>query len=132
NADKEGKAIKSSFAGQTVTANDILVKYTWTGDVTLDGKVDLADYFLVDAGFITQATGYRNGDLNLDGKVDLADYFLIDAAFISQTGPLSAQESPVAAAENETEDGIVLKAQATKPQETTTVLQQLFSIKPVL
>ncbi|HEX2971353.1 MAG TPA: FG-GAP-like repeat-containing protein [Tepidisphaeraceae bacterium] len=93
NADaKTGSAILSNFGGQAVTANDILVKYTWNGDVNLDGKVDLADYFLVDSGFIKQTGGYRNGDLNLDGKVDLADYFLIDSAFIGQRGILKAQE----------------------------------------
>ncbi|HEX2973701.1 MAG TPA: hypothetical protein VHP11_15305, partial [Tepidisphaeraceae bacterium] len=132
NADKEGKAIKSSFAGQPVTANDILVKYTWNGDVTLDGKVDLADYFLVDAGFITQATGYRNGDLTLDGKVDLADYFLIDSAFISQNASLSAQESPVAVAEDEAEVVTMKAVVAVAKDESPSILQQLFSAKPVL
>ncbi|HEX2972584.1 MAG TPA: CAP domain-containing protein [Tepidisphaeraceae bacterium] len=83
----DGKgALFTQFDGEEVDVNSILVKYTWNGDVTLDGKVDLADYFLVDSGFITQKGGYRNGDLNFDGKVDLADYFLIDSAFIGQTG----------------------------------------------
>ncbi|HEX2971037.1 MAG TPA: autotransporter-associated beta strand repeat-containing protein [Tepidisphaeraceae bacterium] len=85
----DGKgALFTSFHGETVDVNSILIQYTWNGDVTLDGKVDLADYFLVDAGFITQKGGYRNGDLNYDGRVDISDYFLIDSAFIAQTGPL--------------------------------------------
>ncbi|HEX2972886.1 MAG TPA: VCBS repeat-containing protein [Tepidisphaeraceae bacterium] len=55
NADaKTDSAILSNFGGQAVTANDILVKYTWNGDVNLDGKVDLADYFLIDSAFIGQ------------------------------------------------------------------------------
>ncbi|HEX2971622.1 MAG TPA: CAP domain-containing protein [Tepidisphaeraceae bacterium] len=78
----------TQFNGEDVDVNSILVKYTWNGDVTLDGKVDIADYFLVDSGFISQKGGYRNGDLNFDGKVDIADYFLIDSAFIGQTGVL--------------------------------------------
>ncbi|HEX2971171.1 MAG TPA: hypothetical protein VHP11_02490, partial [Tepidisphaeraceae bacterium] len=106
NADGSKSAILSNFSGQAVTANDILVKYTWNGDVDLNGKVDLADYFLVDAGFIKQTGGYRNGDLDLNGKVGLADYFLIDAAFIGQDA--------------------VLATKAPSP------LQQLFSVKPVL
>ncbi|HEX2971448.1 MAG TPA: hypothetical protein VHP11_03905, partial [Tepidisphaeraceae bacterium] len=90
NADGSKSAILSNFSGQAVTANDILVKYTWNGDVDLNGKVDLADYFLVDAGFIKQTGGYRNGDLDFSGKVDLADYFLIDSAFIAQRGTLAS------------------------------------------
>ncbi|HEX2974249.1 MAG TPA: hypothetical protein VHP11_18080, partial [Tepidisphaeraceae bacterium] len=83
-----GQPIFSTFDGLPTDANDILIKYTWNGDVNLDGKVDLADYFLVDSGFIQQAGGYRNGDLDLNGKVDLADYFLIDSAFIAQNSVL--------------------------------------------
>ncbi|HEX2972209.1 MAG TPA: hypothetical protein VHP11_07740, partial [Tepidisphaeraceae bacterium] len=54
NADGSKSAILSNFSGQAVTANDILIKYTWNGDVDLNGKVDLADYFLIDAAFIGQ------------------------------------------------------------------------------
>jgi hypothetical protein len=96
----------TTFDGRAVGINDILVKYTWNGDVNLDGAVDAADYFLVDSGFLTQEGQYRNGDLNLDGKVDAADYFLVDSAFIAQTGALAAKRvSP---------------------------LQELFSTKPLL
>ncbi|MGE5608516.1 MAG: hypothetical protein ACM359_04635, partial [Bacillota bacterium] len=104
--EKDGKPVFSTFAGQPVTENDILVKYTWNGDVNLDGMVDGDDYFLVDGGFISQLHGYQNGDVNFDGVVDGDDYFLIDSAFITQTGV------PVAR-----------KASATQP---------LFSTKPVL
>ncbi|HEX2974248.1 MAG TPA: SdrD B-like domain-containing protein [Tepidisphaeraceae bacterium] len=111
NDNGHGQPIFTTFQGQSVGVNDILIKYTWNGDVNLDGKVDLADYFLVDSGFIKQTGGYRNGDLNFDKKVDLADYFLIDSAFIAQTGTLAVQETP------EPVDG---------------VLKQLFSVKPLL
>jgi hypothetical protein len=87
--DNGGKAILTSFAGEAVGANDILVKYTWNGDANLDGVIDAADYFLADSGFITQVGGYRNGDFNFDGAVDAGDYFLIDSAFIAQTGVLA-------------------------------------------
>ncbi|HEX2971631.1 MAG TPA: dockerin type I repeat-containing protein [Tepidisphaeraceae bacterium] len=93
NDDGRGHAIWPT-SGVPDNLNAVFVMYTWNGDVTLDGKVDLADYFLVDAGFITQKGGYRNGDLNYDGKVDLADYFLIDSAFIGQTGVLSTAPVP--------------------------------------
>ncbi|MGE5611815.1 MAG: hypothetical protein ACM359_21385, partial [Bacillota bacterium] len=84
-----GQPILTSFAGQSVDVSDVLVKYTWNGDVNLDGVLNGDDYFLVDSGFLTQAGGYQNGDLNFDGKVDGDDYFLIDSAFIAQSGVLN-------------------------------------------
>src|SRR5262249_34914711 len=77
-----------TFAGQSVDSNCILVKYTYDGDMDLNGKVDGADYFLIDNGFLNQFTGYRNGDLDYNGKIDGADYFLIDNAFLNQGGTL--------------------------------------------
>ncbi|HEX2971268.1 MAG TPA: dockerin type I repeat-containing protein, partial [Tepidisphaeraceae bacterium] len=73
----------------------VLVLYTWDGDVNCDGKVDIVDYFRVDAGFINQKPGYENGDLNYDGKVNIADYALIDSAFISQRASRSVLAAPV-------------------------------------
>ncbi|HEX2973839.1 MAG TPA: SdrD B-like domain-containing protein [Tepidisphaeraceae bacterium] len=121
------RAMKHTGLAILLNENDILVKYTWDGDVNLDGKVDLADYFLVDAGFIKQTGGYRNGDLDLNGKVDLADYFLIDAAFIGQTGPLLASNpQPMAL-----RDGGTVQSPA-REAKSDSVLSQLFSTKPVL
>jgi len=103
------------FDGVDVSVNDILVKYSWNGDVNLDGVVNADDYFRVDTGFITQAGGYQNGDLNYDGVVNADDYFLIDSAFLSQTGPLATNpqpaETPVGeAAEESGDDTLVLRA----------------------
>ncbi|MGE5612150.1 MAG: hypothetical protein ACM359_23080, partial [Bacillota bacterium] len=69
----------------TISGDSILVKHTWIGDVTCDGKLDGDDYFLIDSGFISKKNGYCNGDLNFDGVVDGDDYFLVDSAFIGQT-----------------------------------------------
>ncbi|MGE5611197.1 MAG: cohesin domain-containing protein [Bacillota bacterium] len=110
--DAGGEAILNSFDGQTVGINDILVKYTWNGDVDLNGVVDGDDYFLIDAGFISKLDQYRNGDIDLNGVIDGDDYFLVDAAFISQGAPLAAVPGNASPA--------------------NLVLQQLFSIKPVL
>ncbi|HEX2972673.1 MAG TPA: Ig-like domain-containing protein, partial [Tepidisphaeraceae bacterium] len=79
-----GTPIFNTIAGVNVGVNDIVVKYALNGDTNLDGKINLADYFRIDCGFIGQLSFYAHGDLNFDGKVDLADYFLIDAAFITQ------------------------------------------------
>jgi hypothetical protein len=85
-----GLLLDKPLLGLAVILRDdtILVKQTWNGDVNLDGKVDIDDYFLIDSGFITKIGGYRNGDLNFDGKVDIDDYFLVDSAFVGQNSPV--------------------------------------------
>jgi hypothetical protein len=90
-----GTPVYTSFGGQTVDANTILVRYTWNGDVDLNGKIDADDYFRVDNGFAAGLAGYRNGDLDFNGHVDADDYFLLDNAFAGQSGVLG---SPLIAA----------------------------------
>ncbi len=81
--------------------NSILVKYTWNGDMDMNGKVDADDYFLMDSGFLSGGAlkGYRNGDLDYNGTVqrgivDADDYFLIDSAFLGQNQVL-ARSAPI-------------------------------------
>jgi hypothetical protein len=64
--------------------NIILVKYTWIGDINLDGSLNLNDYFAIDTGYLGQGRAYTNGDVNYDGVVNLNDYFLIDSAYLGQ------------------------------------------------
>ncbi len=74
------------FHGATPAATDVLVKYTYYGDVNFDGFVDGLDYIFVDNGFLTHSTGWANGDVNYDGFVDGLDYIFIDNAFLAH-GP---------------------------------------------
>ncbi|MGE5612479.1 MAG: hypothetical protein ACM359_24740, partial [Bacillota bacterium] len=123
--EKDGKPILGTFAGQSVGTNDILVKYTWNGDVTFDGKVNGDDYFLIDSGFLTRSHGYRNGDINYDGVIDGDDYFLVDSAFITQSSPAIALASA---------DSLLL-SQPNVAKDTTRIespLAQLFSTTPLL
>ncbi|HEX2972980.1 MAG TPA: dockerin type I domain-containing protein, partial [Tepidisphaeraceae bacterium] len=94
NNDGNDSPLIPQIDGLPLQLNDTLIRCSWAGDVNLDGKVDLADYFHIDAGFITQKSGYANGDLNYDGKINLADYFLVDSAFISQNAVLSGTRAP--------------------------------------
>ena len=43
---------------------EILVKYTYNGDATVDGRINSDDYFRIDAGFLAQPPnpGFRDGD----------------------------------------------------------------------
>ncbi len=78
--------LMTSFDSQAVTSTDVLVKYTYVGDANLDGVVNGSDYTLIDNGFNSHLTGWRNGDFNYDGVVNGDDYTLIDNAFNTQ-GP---------------------------------------------
>jgi len=90
-----GGVIRGTIDGQGVDINTILVKYTYTGDMDLDGDIDADDYAKIDGGFATHAIGYRNGDLNFSGgSPNSDDYFQIDKAFYNQGAALSAAVAP--------------------------------------
>jgi regulation of enolase protein 1 (concanavalin A-like superfamily) len=77
------------FAGRTVTASDVIVKYTYVGDANLDGVVTGDDYSSIDfAVLIPGATGWWNGDFNHDGVITGDDYSAIDFAILLQGPPL--------------------------------------------
>ena len=79
----------SLWGGQTVDATTILVKYTYAGDVTLDGAIDGADYGTLDNWIQFPGTGgYMNGDVNYDGVIDGADYGTLDNSIQLQGIPL--------------------------------------------
>jgi lysophospholipase L1-like esterase len=80
-----GDALIASFDGQPAIASDVLVKYTRSGDTNLDGRVDDADYSMIDNGFNDRSAGWVNGDINYDGVIDGADYALMDNAFNAPT-----------------------------------------------
>jgi fibronectin-binding autotransporter adhesin len=81
----------TSFEGATVSASDVLIKYTYYGDANLDGHVDGSDYSLIDNGYLNGLTGWQNGDFNYDGVVNGSDYTLIDNAFNSQGAALAVE-----------------------------------------
>jgi T5SS/PEP-CTERM-associated repeat protein len=103
-----GLPILTTFGGHDADINSILIKYTWNGDMDLNGIIDADDYFLIDRGFANHLAGYRNGDLDFSGVVDADDYFLIDRAFVGQTGILSAGDPTNAAVVPEPGAGIFL------------------------
>jgi hypothetical protein len=75
------------WAGQTITGTDTLVMYTYGGDATLDGKINIDDYVRIDSGVAGNLTGWSNGDFNYDGKVNIDDYTTtIDANIGNQNG----------------------------------------------
>jgi hypothetical protein len=88
----------STFAGQTVTANTVLVKYTYSGDADLSGIVDGDDYTYWLGGFLgltdPAAQGWLRGDFNYDGRVDGDDYTQWLNAFLLAGPPLCRAAGP--------------------------------------
>ena len=84
-----GPSDTMEFGGVTVDGTSVLVKYTYAGDLNLDGLVDGADYGTIDNWVQFPGTsGYWNGDFNFDGVIDGADYGIIDNSVQLQSGPL--------------------------------------------
>jgi len=77
-----------TFDGVVTTGSDVLVKYTYFGDVDFNGQVDVSDYNLIDFGFTSGLSGWANGDVDYSGSVDVSDYNLVDVAFANQSGVL--------------------------------------------
>jgi hypothetical protein len=74
------------WAGQTITGTDTLVMYTYGGDATLDGKINIDDYVKIDSGIASGLTGWSNGDFNYDGKINIDDYATVIDANIGNQG----------------------------------------------
>jgi hypothetical protein len=72
------------WAGQTVSPADTLVMYTYGGDATLDGQLNIDDYVKIDSGIAAGLTGWSNGDFNYDGKINIDDYVIIDSNLPAQ------------------------------------------------
>jgi hypothetical protein len=84
---RAGDIGKTTFAGQSVDPDDVLVMYTYRGDANLDGKINIDDYGRID-GNVSQSGsvfGWSNGDFNYDGKINIDDYGIIDGN-INQQG----------------------------------------------
>jgi uncharacterized delta-60 repeat protein len=65
---------KTSFAGVSgLTAADIVVKYTYSGDANLDGQVDIGDLGLLSGRWQQSGQDWFNGDFSYDGIVDIGD-----------------------------------------------------------
>jgi hypothetical protein len=91
NVNGSGATLYSTLYGSPVDVNAVIVKYTHDGDANLDGRVNISDFFMADAGKATGKTGFAGGDFDYSGgSADGDDYMLIDRAFLGQAAGLSA------------------------------------------
>ena len=91
--------VYTTFSGQPVTPDDVLVKYTYIGDGNLDGLVSFDDYVGMDNAFfgLIPNLGWATGDINFDGVINFDDYTVVDQAFFFQGAAASGGGSGVAA-----------------------------------
>ncbi len=91
----------TSFSGQPVTPDDVLVKYTYIGDANLDGLVSFDDYVGMDNAFfgLIPNLGWATGDINFDGLINFDDYSVVDQAFFFQGTPLTVDVDLAAVSE---------------------------------
>jgi hypothetical protein len=61
------------FAGQSVDATSVLVKQTFSGDASLDGRVDFGDLVRLAQTYNTSGGTWARGDFSGDGNVDFND-----------------------------------------------------------
>jgi hypothetical protein len=84
----------TSWNGGTISSTAIVGKYTYFGDVNIDGQVTGDDYTVVDSNLNTTppvGLEWLRGDANTDGVVTGDDYTVIDANLGQGVGnPLSA------------------------------------------
>jgi hypothetical protein len=80
----------TSFGGQPVELDWILVKYTYTGDANLDGSITFDDWAAMDAAYFDTIPdlGWATGDVNYDGVTNFDDYAVVDQANLYQGDPL--------------------------------------------
>jgi ELWxxDGT repeat protein len=85
------------FAGETIDGSSVVIKYSWAGDLNLDGLVDAQDYGVIDNWVQFPGTrGYANGDINFDGVIDATDYGIIDNTIQLQGPPLTTSSASAA------------------------------------
>ena len=80
-----------TFDGKPVANSDTLIKYTYAGDINLDGLVNDDDLFQFLAEYLGPQTGnYALGDMTYDGLVNDDDLFVFLSNYLNQPAqPLS-------------------------------------------
>ena len=81
----------TTFSGQPVGPDDVLIKFTYIGDGNFDGQVDFDDYIAMDNTFfgLIPNFGWATGDINFDGEINFDDYTIVDQSYFFQGAPLS-------------------------------------------
>ncbi|HWB53037.1 MAG TPA: dockerin type I repeat-containing protein [Tepidisphaeraceae bacterium] len=80
------------YDGETIDSTTIIVKYTWVGDLNMDGVVNTTDRDLMSPAGTTNAT-WAMGDFNYDGIVNADDLALWQFAYVESGGQMIPEPS---------------------------------------
>lgn len=69
------------FAGESIDATSLLMRYTLVADANLDGQVNSADFNLLTAHYGESNARWSLGDFDYNGKVDTLDFNLLAGSF---------------------------------------------------
>jgi Tol biopolymer transport system component len=90
----ENRPAMTLVDGVPVPANSVVVKYTWIGDMDLDGKVTVNDYLEWLNYYRFQPApeniSWMTGDFNYDGQINVNDYLMLLIGYRFQSGQLSS------------------------------------------
>jgi hypothetical protein len=79
----------TNFSGQPVDSTCVLLKFTWFGDATLDGQVDVGDLGRLASNWQTSGL-WTEGDFDYNGTIDVNDLGLLATNWQAGVGnPLS-------------------------------------------
>ncbi|MDB5327283.1 MAG: pcp 1 [Phycisphaerales bacterium] len=70
-----------TFAGETVDATTVLIRYTLYGDANLDATVNFNDFLTLQNNFGTVAIGFGRGNFNHDSTTDFNDFLVLQNNF---------------------------------------------------
>jgi hypothetical protein len=77
----------ASVDSTTLDSSSVVVKYTWFGDLNLDGVVNAADLALMGTlNSTTTLPNWASGDLNYDGVINADDYALFQLGLAASGG----------------------------------------------
>ena len=96
NAVKRQQGVGTTFHGQAVNPGAVVIKYTYEGDVNLDGSVNVADLGILASNW-QRSGNWSRGDFNYDGTVDTIDFNILAANF-GATAPATGALVPEPAA----------------------------------
>jgi hypothetical protein len=71
----------TNFGGQGVDGTAVLLRYTWSGDANLDGRVNALDFNAIATNFGGSGKFWSDGDMNFDGTVNTADFTALSQNF---------------------------------------------------
>lgn len=87
------------FDGTAVTAGETVLKFTYFGDINLDGGVNFNDFGILQANYNGLGKSWAQGDLNGDGTVNFNDFGILQANYNTAPANILAGIAPGAVPE---------------------------------